>query len=87
MEAIPKDGEGSTMFDRSSVSLVPEVVILAGVVLLVTSVFHTVLIWLAAIALALGILLLFGACLQPRFWSNSSAGFGAPPPPNATKEG
>ncbi len=75
------------MFDRSGVSLVLEVVILAGVVLLVASVFHTLLIWFAAIALALGVLSLLAACLQSRYWSDSGAGFAKPAATEPNKEG
>ncbi len=75
------------MFDRSSVSLVPEVAILAGVVMLVTSVFNTWLVLVAAVALILGILWLVAACVQSRFWSDSGAGFAAPPANESNKEG
>ena len=74
------------MFDRSRLSLVPEVVILAGVVLLVTSVFHPLLTWFGAIAMALGILWLLAECLQSRLWSNPGAEFAEPPTGEPYKE-
>ena len=75
------------MFNRSSVSLVPEVVILVGVVLLVISVFHALLVWFAAAALVAGVLLLLVACLHDWFWSDTSGGFAAPPAIEPNKEG
>jgi len=75
------------MFDRSNLSLVPEVVILVGVVLLVTSVFHALLVWFATAALVAGVLSLLVACLRDWFWSDSRAGFAAPPTTEPHKEG
>ena len=75
------------MFDRSGVSLVLEVVMLAGVVMLVTSVFHVLLMWLAAAVLIAGIVWMFGACIQSRFWGGSGTGLAVPPASEPKKEG
>ncbi len=61
------------MFERSGVSLAREIIILAGVVLLFTSVFHAVLMWLALISLGVGLSLLVVACLESLLPSKSSS--------------
>ena len=79
--------EGPVMFERAGVSFVPGAIILAGVILLVASVFHVLLVWAAAISLALGAGLLMVACLHSNLPAQAGGRSAAPPRPEINEEG
>ncbi len=74
------------MFERSRVSFVPSVAVLAGVVLLIMSVFHALLLWLAVLSLGAGLSLLLVECLGSLLRGTSSASFAVPPAAEPKKE-
>jgi hypothetical protein len=74
------------MFEHSSVSLARGIIILVGVVLLVSSVFHALLMWLAMVSLGVGISLLLAECLGSLFSERSPASFAVPPAAESKKE-
>lgn len=51
------------MFEHSAISLIPGLTILGGVVLLMASVLHALLLWLAIALLGLGVALLLADCV------------------------
>jgi len=74
------------MTEHSGVSLVRGITILAGVVLLITSVFHALLMWLAVISLGVGVSLLLIECLGSLIGGGTSASFAVSPASEPKKE-
>ena len=74
------------ILSRAIVSVVPGFIILAGVVLLLTSVFHALLLWIAFACLGLGLILMAAACVESLVFEKSPANFGVPSTPEPHKE-